>query len=125
MARYFPQEKGIRALQLSGFHSCERNRAFAQWKKHSRTVIRIASWAGEPLAEKRASVAGSTLSSAVPLTRSVSSVPGTITIKPTCGFARMFCRPKSSLLPLLSGISRVLGFSATTKPGAPPLGETS
>jgi len=64
-------------------------------------------------------------SAAVPLTRKVSSVPGTRNIVPTWGLARMFLRLNISRLPLRSGIRNVCSSSTATKPGLSPLGEAS
>ena len=120
-ARYLPNEiLLIGSAHFSCFHNSDRIKALAQWKKHSRTVTRIATCAGEPRAASRSRMAGSTISSAVPLTRRVSLVGGVMNKIPTRGLARIFCRPKSSLLPLRSGIRRVLRSSIATKPGASP-----
>ena len=71
--------------QVSGFHVCERRKAFVQWKKTSSTSTSRASDGLCPLTTNSSRFGRSVTSMARPLMRSVSLRPGTIRINPTCG----------------------------------------
>ena len=114
-----------RAGQQSGCHRCERLKALAQWKKHSFTSTPMATSGRLPCALVRSNSAASRTTKARPLTRSVSSTPGTMKSRPTPLVCRMFSSVSRRRLPGRSGMTSVVSSSTATKPGASPRGDTS
>ena len=96
-----------------------------QWWKICSISTTRASSGRCPLTTRSSRNGASRTRRARPLTRSVSTRPGTTKIRPTCGLDSTLTQPSARLLPGRSGITRVWSSSTCTKPAGSPFGETS
>jgi hypothetical protein len=118
---------GICALSTcrEASHNCERMKALAQCKYTDSTATRMTTTGARRASAHSARSAGSVDNTARPLTRKVSSKPGTMNSKPKRPVAMMFSSVSSRLLPGASGSSSVCASGTLTKPGSPPRGDAS
>ena len=115
----------LRLAWREASHSPERISALPQCKYTDSTLTRMASTGARRASAQAWRSVGTVDKSARPLTRKVSSMPGTRKSKPTRPVCTMFSSVSRRLLPGASGISRVCASRAFTKPGSPPRGEAS
>ena len=100
------ERRHLAPVLLSGrVHSRERRKALAQCMNTSCTVTTMPSLGTRSCTAMVCSSAGSVTRRAWPLTRSVSSKPGTTKSRPTLGLDRMLTSVSSRLLPGRSGMA--------------------
>ena len=115
-----PSGASARSSQLAGSHTLPRRKALAQCMNTSsaRTTIAVVGRRSSSLHRSR--TRSSVVNHAGPLTRSVSSLPGTTTSSPARPVATIARRLSIRLFPFRSGIATWRSSSTRTKPGGPP-----